>query len=76
MPSDSVLVREDGEPNPAVVVKVMHRVEPLPEAAGRQHNFYDKRKIVSDGFLATGHFCSSNKVGDDNAAAPPYGRIH
>ena len=69
-------MREDGELNTAVVVKVMHRVEPLPEAAGRQANFYDKRKIVSDGFLAAGHFCSSHKVGDDNAAAPSCGRIY
>ena len=52
-------MREDGQLNAAVVVKVMHRVEPLPEAAGRQANFYDKRKIVNDGFLAASHFCSS-----------------
>ena len=27
-------MREDGQLNAAVVVKVMHRVEPLPEAVG------------------------------------------
>ena len=68
-------MREDGELNAAVVVKVMHCVEPLPEATGRHRNFYHKRKIVG-GHLAAGHFCSNRKVGDDNASAPPYNRIY
>jgi Ca2+-binding RTX toxin-like protein len=62
-------MRQDGELNAAVVVKIMHRVEPFDEAAGRHGNFYDKWKIVGDGLLAAGHFCSNRKVGDDNAAA-------
>jgi hypothetical protein len=68
--SDIVLMREDGELNAAVVVKGMHRVEPLPEVAGRHGNFYDTRKIAGDGLLAAGHFCSGGKVGDDNVRAP------
>jgi hypothetical protein len=74
--SDIVLMRQDGYLNAAVVVKGMHRVQPLPEAAGRHGNFYDIRKIAGDGLLTAGHFCSGVKVGDDNVRAPPYDRIY
>ena len=49
------LVREDGKLNTAIVVKVMHRVQPFPKAAGRHRRFYDERKIGDDGLLAAGH---------------------
>jgi hypothetical protein len=61
--SSIMLMREDGKPNAAVVVKVMHRVQQFPKAARRHRSFYDKRKFADDGLLAAGHLYSDDKVG-------------
>jgi hypothetical protein len=53
--SDIVLMWKNGESNSTVAVKGINCIEPLAEAAGWHGGFHDKRKIASDGLLASGH---------------------